>query len=61
MISDCFRRMFLIDELCDTLVNDVNQQSKDADRLINRDMLGKWAGDPDVNNGYFLFLLCFLF
>ena len=52
IIKDAFRRMFLIDELCDTLVSDVNQQSKDADRLINRDMLGKWAGDGDVNNGF---------
>jgi hypothetical protein len=43
-VVECFHRMFVIDELCDLLVNDVNQQSADADRLIDRDLLAKWAG-----------------
>ncbi len=52
IISETFRRMFRIDELCDTLVADVNQQSKDADRLVSRDDLAKWAGNADENNGF---------
>ena len=47
-----FRRLFQIDELCDTLVGDVNQQDKDADRLVSRDDLGKWAGNTEENNGF---------
>ena len=52
VIVDVFRRMFTIDELCDTLVGDVNQQSKDADRLVSRDDLAKWAGNTEENNGF---------
>ncbi len=52
VIVETFRRMFRIDELCDLLVNDVNQQSKDADRLVSRDDLGRWAGNTDENNGF---------
>lgn len=51
-VSETFRLMFSIDELCDTLVADVNQQSKDADRLVSRDDLGRWAGNVDENNGF---------
>lgn len=51
-VKETFRRMFLVDELCDTLVNDVNQQGKDADRLVNRDDLGRWAGNAEENNGF---------
>jgi len=51
-IIDVFQHMFLIDELCDLIVNDVNQQKKDADRLIDRDVLGRWAGNKDENGGF---------
>lgn len=44
-VADAFRRMFSIDELCDLLVNDVNQQDVDADRLVDRVLLAKWAGE----------------
>lgn len=51
-VAETFRLMFSIDELCDTLVADVNQQSKDADRLVSRDDLGRWAGNTEENNGF---------
>lgn len=51
-IVTAFERMFVIDELCDLLVNDVNQQAADADRLIDRDLLAKWAGNVDENGGF---------
>ena len=52
IVKDTFRRMFLIDELVDLLIADVNQQDKDADRLVSRDDLGRWAGNTDENNGF---------
>jgi hypothetical protein len=52
VVVEAFRRMFRVDELCDLLVHDVNQQSKDADRLVSRDDLGRWAGNGDENNGF---------
>ncbi len=47
-----FERMFVIDELCDLIVHDVNQQAVDADRLIDRDLLARWAGNVDENGGF---------
>merc|ERR1711916_92152 len=52
VLLSTFRRMFLIDDLCDTLVADVNQQPADSDRVVSRDDLAKWAGNVDENNGF---------
>jgi len=41
----CFRRMFLVQDLINTIYTDVNQQNDDADRLVDCNSLTKWAGD----------------
>ena len=38
-----FRERFSVDEVAAALVADVNQQSPDAERVIDRDALAKWA------------------
>lgn len=47
-----FRKLFSAEETLETIVQDVNQQSKDADRAISRKDLSKWAGDASVNGGF---------
>ena len=47
-----FRELFSVEDLLEAVVSDVNQQDDDADRLISRDELAAWAGDPTVNNGF---------
>lgn len=47
-----FRRAFSIIELAKDLINDINQQSKDSDRLVDPATLMAWAGDENVNNGF---------
>jgi hypothetical protein len=51
-VVELFARMFQIDELLATIVDDVNQQSPTADRLISRDDLCRWAGDTASNKGF---------
>eukprot|EP01095_Lingulamoeba_sp_RSL-Kostka_P002028 TRINITY_DN12899_c0_g1_i1.p1 TRINITY_DN12899_c0_g1~~TRINITY_DN12899_c0_g1_i1.p1 ORF type:complete len:480 (+),score=156.40 TRINITY_DN12899_c0_g1_i1:129-1568(+) len=47
-----FEELFDMEELVNTIIDDVNQQETDAERLIDRDDLGRWAGDKEVNNGF---------
>ena len=47
-----FKKMFSVEETLDSIVMDVNQQSKDADRIISREDLSKWAGDASENGGF---------
>jgi hypothetical protein len=44
--------MFHIQDLVYTIINDVNQQEADADRVLDIDSLAKWAGDANNNNGF---------
>jgi len=39
-----FWRLFSVSEFIDCVINDVNQQDKEADRLLDRDLLFQWAG-----------------
>ncbi|KAH3767557.1 hypothetical protein Pelo_586 [Pelomyxa schiedti] len=50
--EELFRKRFSVAELARTVVDDVNQQSADADRVIDRAQLMKWAGDPAQNGGF---------
>jgi hypothetical protein len=51
-LEESFRRLFLIGELINTLIADVNQQDPNAERLINRQSLTQWAGDQSQNNNF---------
>jgi len=44
-LHQLYCNMFSVTEFIQSVVNDVNQQGKDADRFLDRDLLGKWAGD----------------
>ena len=44
-----FRRLFDVNEVIQTFKNDVNQQSPEAERLIDRDQLSRWAGNAEEN------------
>jgi len=48
----CFKRMFLVQELINTIITDVNQQADDAGRLVDFNSLTKWAGDEKQNHGF---------
>jgi hypothetical protein len=52
VLQECFKRMFHIQDLVNTIINDVNQQEADADRVLDIDSLAKWAGDANNNNGF---------
>jgi len=47
-----FRKLFHMSDLINSIMADVNQQDENAERLVNRDSLMKWAGDSSVNNGF---------
>lgn len=48
-----FRKLFSAEETIESFIMDVNQQSKDADRVISRDDLAKWAGsDTAIERGF---------
>eukprot|EP00727_Mastigamoeba_balamuthi_P007163 m51a1_g3067 hypothetical protein (810) ;mRNA; f:3985-7594 len=47
-IVELFTKLFSVAELVQTLVDDVNQQSPTADRLVDRDALCKWASSEAV-------------
>lgn len=47
-----FKKMFSVEEVLESVVMDVNQQNKDADRIISREDLSKWAGDASANGGF---------
>jgi len=51
-IIESFNRLFSIEELLKSFIADVNQQDLEAERLINRDSLLRWAGDSKINNGF---------
>jgi len=44
-IIEDFHQRFSFPDLLQTLVNDINQQDANAERLINRDSLTKWIGE----------------
>jgi len=52
VLTECFKRMFHIQDLVNTVVNDINQQSTEADRVLDNESLAKWAGDANINNGF---------
>jgi len=52
ILAEAFKRMFFIQDLINTIINDVNQQDEGADRLIEIASLTRWAGDPNLNNGF---------
>src|SRR5690606_32003174 len=51
-VEETFLRLFVLKDLIDILIKDVNQQSENVERVINLDLLGKWAGDKEENNGF---------
>jgi len=52
ILLEAFRRMFSIQDLVNTIINDINQQEEGADRLIDADSVSRWAGDAAQNNGF---------
>ena len=52
LVYHTFRRLFHIQELIEDMVRDVNQQHDDAERALDRDALGRWAGNREENNGF---------
>lgn len=51
-IDNLFHRLFSVRELAHTILEDINQQKPDADRVISLDTFTKWAGDNTRNNGF---------
>uniref|UniRef100_A0A6B2L647 Uncharacterized protein n=1 Tax=Arcella intermedia TaxID=1963864 RepID=A0A6B2L647_9EUKA len=51
-IKTTFLSLFQIEELISNFVNDVNQQDKEAERVISLKSLMDWAGDTENNNGF---------
>jgi len=44
-VLDAFRQAFDVKEVADAIMGDVNQQGEDAQRVINRERLAKWAAE----------------
>lgn len=54
VVLEEFRSLFNVEELALALVSDVNQQSQDAERTIDRDLLAKWAAaEAEASGGTF--------
>eukprot|EP01096_Ripella_sp_DP13-Kostka_P004698 TRINITY_DN1706_c1_g1_i2.p1 TRINITY_DN1706_c1_g1~~TRINITY_DN1706_c1_g1_i2.p1 ORF type:complete len:368 (-),score=180.90 TRINITY_DN1706_c1_g1_i2:14-985(-) len=51
-VISTFRRLFDVYDIIQTFKNDVNQQSLEAERLIDRDQLSRWAGNSEENHGF---------
>lgn len=47
-----FRKLFSVEETLESIIMDVNQQNRDADRIISREDLSKWAGNAAENGGF---------
>jgi len=47
-----FNTLFHMSDLIKSILADVNQQDENAERLVNRESLMKWAGDGSMNNGF---------
>jgi len=52
ILKSSFEILFNMSDLIASIIADVNQQDENAERLINRDSLMKWAGDNSANNGF---------
>eukprot|EP01105_Mastigella_eilhardi_P020070 TRINITY_DN4758_c0_g1_i2.p2 TRINITY_DN4758_c0_g1~~TRINITY_DN4758_c0_g1_i2.p2 ORF type:complete len:463 (-),score=144.36 TRINITY_DN4758_c0_g1_i2:1709-3076(-) len=51
-VQQLFRLLFSSYEVAQTLLDDINQQAPDADRVVDRDVLFRWAGDSAANKGF---------
>jgi len=52
VLTEAFKRLFMIQDFINAIINDINQQDEGADRILDIDSLTRWAGDPNVNNGF---------
>jgi len=52
VLTKCFKRLFSVQEVINAFIADVNQQEEGVDRIVDCNSLTKWAGDPQVNNGF---------
>jgi len=52
VLKKCFQRIFLVQDVLNSFIADVNQQEADANRLVDCGSLTKWVGDENQNNGF---------
>jgi len=53
-LETMFKKLFSVSDLVNTIVSDINQQEAEAERLISREALAKWASEVGESNNQIL-------
>merc|ERR1712039_450841 len=51
-VAAAFRAQFSLDPVVDAIIGDVNQQGAEVQRIVDRDLLAKWASQAAATSGF---------